>query len=199
MKAAWRSGQPWRRCAVDGEPLLFAGGCFWGVQAVFQHTQGRDERVSGYSGGEGNGELRQIGSGDHRPCGGVQVTFDPGSFVWEVAADLLLGGARPDAAESPGPDSARIPLGDLLRRPRRSRSPSATRAARCRPGLPREDRTQVAPLRASIPRRPITRTTRRCTRSPPTSSRSTCRRSPTSRRCFRSGTEVEPQLVGGKS
>ena len=48
---------------VRSEVAVFAGGCFWGVQGVFQHVKGVTSAVSGYAGGDKNGGIR---NGEHR-------------------------------------------------------------------------------------------------------------------------------------
>src|ERR1700721_1017414 len=46
------------------ETVVFAGGCFWGVQGVFQHVKGVDSAVSGYSGGEKSaGQYETVSTG----------------------------------------------------------------------------------------------------------------------------------------
>ena len=56
----------------------FAGGCFWGVQAVFQHTQGVLNAVSGYAGGDAStAKYSMIGSGRTGHAEAVQITYDP--------------------------------------------------------------------------------------------------------------------------
>src|SRR3954465_5499148 len=60
------------------ETAVFAGGCFWGVQAVFQHTKGVLNAVSGYAGGEqGTAHYELVGSGRTGHAESVQVTYDP--------------------------------------------------------------------------------------------------------------------------
>ena len=60
------------------ETLVFAGGCFWGVQAVFQHTKGVTSAISGYCGGAANtAEYEVVGTGRTGHAESVQVTFDP--------------------------------------------------------------------------------------------------------------------------
>ena len=60
------------------ETVVFAGGCFWGVQGVFQHTKGVLSAVSGYSGGsKATARYEMIGSGLTGHAEAVQVTFDP--------------------------------------------------------------------------------------------------------------------------
>jgi peptide-methionine (S)-S-oxide reductase len=60
------------------EVAVLAGGCFWGVQGVFQHVDGVTNAVSGYAGGErrtANYEIVSSGGTGHAES--VQVTFDP--------------------------------------------------------------------------------------------------------------------------
>jgi peptide-methionine (S)-S-oxide reductase len=59
------------------ETVVFAGGCFWGVQGVFQHTRGVTNAVSGYAGGSAaTAHYELIGSGLTGHAEAVQVTFD---------------------------------------------------------------------------------------------------------------------------
>jgi peptide-methionine (S)-S-oxide reductase len=69
------------------EVAIFSGGCFWGVQAVFQHTKGVISAVSGYTGGAIKSpgyEVVSTGITGHAES--VQVTFDPSQVSY---ADLL--------------------------------------------------------------------------------------------------------------
>lgn len=60
------------------ETAVFAGGCFWGVQAVFQHTKGVLKAVSGYAGGQANdANYSRVSAGGTRHAESVEVTFDP--------------------------------------------------------------------------------------------------------------------------
>jgi peptide-methionine (S)-S-oxide reductase len=60
------------------ETAVFAGGCFWGIQAVFQHTRGVSNAVSGYAGGErANPSYEEVSSGRTGHAESVKVTFDP--------------------------------------------------------------------------------------------------------------------------
>ena len=57
---------------------VFAGGCFWGIQAVFQHTKGVLSAVSGYAGGEQkDAKYEQVSGGGTGHAESVQVVFDP--------------------------------------------------------------------------------------------------------------------------
>jgi peptide-methionine (S)-S-oxide reductase len=60
------------------ETVVFAGGCFWGIQAVFDATKGVSSAVSGYSGGsKSNAHYEIVSSGTTGHAESVQVTFDP--------------------------------------------------------------------------------------------------------------------------
>ena len=60
------------------ETAYLAGGCFWGVQGVFQHVRGVTNAVSGYAGGEAStASYRKVGSGRTGHAETVAVTFDP--------------------------------------------------------------------------------------------------------------------------
>ncbi|WP_367850274.1 peptide-methionine (S)-S-oxide reductase MsrA [Rhodoferax sp. WC2427] len=60
------------------ETVVFAGGCFWGIQAVFQHTNGVLEAVSGYAGGKkGDAQYETVSGGGTGHAEAVQVRFDP--------------------------------------------------------------------------------------------------------------------------
>jgi peptide-methionine (S)-S-oxide reductase len=60
------------------QTAIFAGGCFWGVEAVFRHVTGVSKAVSGYAGGMlVNPSYEQVGTGRTGHAESVQVTYDP--------------------------------------------------------------------------------------------------------------------------
>ncbi|MEO6362267.1 MAG: peptide-methionine (S)-S-oxide reductase MsrA [Caldimonas sp.] len=60
------------------QTAVFAGGCFWGVQGVFQHVQGVSQAVSGYTGGKKEtAQYEMIGSGLTGHAEAVKITYDP--------------------------------------------------------------------------------------------------------------------------
>jgi peptide-methionine (S)-S-oxide reductase len=60
------------------QTAVFAGGCFWGVQAVFQHTKGVLNAVSGYAGGrKETAHYQQVSRGTTGHAEAVEITFDP--------------------------------------------------------------------------------------------------------------------------
>ncbi|MBB3144636.1 peptide-methionine (S)-S-oxide reductase [Phyllobacterium trifolii] len=63
---------------AKSETIVLAGGCFWGVQGVYQHMKGVSSAVSGYSGGKKETASYEIVSGgDTGHAESVEVTFDP--------------------------------------------------------------------------------------------------------------------------
>jgi peptide-methionine (S)-S-oxide reductase len=62
----------------SSETAVFAGGCFWGVQGVFQHVVGVSGAVAGYAGGEkATARYQMVGSGATGHAESARVTFDP--------------------------------------------------------------------------------------------------------------------------
>jgi peptide-methionine (S)-S-oxide reductase len=69
------------------QTIVFAGGCFWGIQSVFEHTKGVVSAVSGYAGGWADKpSYEQVSSGRTGHAESVKVTFDPA----QVSLDQLL-------------------------------------------------------------------------------------------------------------
>jgi len=63
---------------TTSETAILAGGCFWGVQAVFQHVDGVTSAVSGYAGGEqATAQYEKVGSGRTGHAESVRVVYDP--------------------------------------------------------------------------------------------------------------------------
>ncbi|MBG1231423.1 peptide-methionine (S)-S-oxide reductase MsrA [Aestuariivirga litoralis] len=63
---------------VASEKIVLAGGCFWGVQGVFQHVKGVTNAVSGYAGGKADtAKYDLVSNGDTGHAESVEITFDP--------------------------------------------------------------------------------------------------------------------------
>ena len=72
---------------ASSETAIFAGGCFWGVQGVFQHVKGVKSAVSGFTGGNGDtAHYERVSDGDTGHAESVRVVFDPRVVSY---ADLL--------------------------------------------------------------------------------------------------------------
>jgi peptide-methionine (S)-S-oxide reductase len=92
----------------DGmQTAVLAGGCFWGVQAVFQHTKGVTQAVSGYAGGEQKtAHYEMVGSGRTGHAESVQVTFDPKQISYGKILQIYFSVAHnPTELNRQGPDT----------------------------------------------------------------------------------------------
>jgi peptide-methionine (S)-S-oxide reductase len=88
------------------EVAVFAGGCFWGVQGVFQHVKGVSRAVSGYAGGEKRtAEYEVVGSGTTGHAESVQVTYDPRQITYGRLLQIYFSVAHdPTELNRQGPD-----------------------------------------------------------------------------------------------
>jgi peptide-methionine (S)-S-oxide reductase len=88
------------------QTAVFAGGCFWGVQAVFQHTQGVLNAVSGYSGGSReSANYSAIGRGTTGHAEAVQITYDPKVISYGKLLQIYFSVAHnPTQLNRQGPD-----------------------------------------------------------------------------------------------
>lgn len=65
------------------QTAVLAGGCFWGIQGVFEHVKGVKQAISGYSGGEAStAKYEMVGRGGTGHAEAVQVTFDPAQISY---------------------------------------------------------------------------------------------------------------------
>ncbi|WP_287129684.1 peptide-methionine (S)-S-oxide reductase MsrA [Candidatus Cyanaurora vandensis] len=98
---------PPARPALGKETAVFAGGCFWGVEAVFEHLQGVEGVVSGYSGGDGaTAHYEAVGTGWTGHAEVVQVTYDPKQISYnELLKVYFLVAHDPTQLNRQGPDS----------------------------------------------------------------------------------------------
>ena len=89
------------------ETAVFAGGCFWGVQAVFQHTKGVLNAVSGYAGGDkASASYEMTGSGRTGHAESVQITYDPKQVSYGTLLQIYFSVAHdPTTLNRQGPDS----------------------------------------------------------------------------------------------
>ena len=85
---------------------VFAGGCFWGVQWVFEHVKGVTSVVSGYSGGTvPNPTYELVGSGTTGHAESVLVTYDPTVVSYRQLLDIFFRVAHdPTTRDRQGPD-----------------------------------------------------------------------------------------------
>lgn len=92
---------------AKGEQVAaFAGGCFWGLDAVFKHVKGVKEVKSGYSGGEAKtATYDRVSGGDTGHAESVQVTFDPTKITYVQLLTVFFSVAHdPTQLNFQGPD-----------------------------------------------------------------------------------------------
>ena len=86
---------------------VFAGGCFWGVEAVFENTKGVTDAVSGYSGGKlASPTYEQVSSGMTGHAESVRVTYDPSQVTYGQLLKVFFAVAHdPTQLNRQGPDT----------------------------------------------------------------------------------------------
>jgi peptide-methionine (S)-S-oxide reductase len=86
---------------------VFAGGCFWGVDAVFKHVKGVDRVVSGYAGGQSStAQYETVSSGTTGHAESVEVTYDPSQVSYSDLLEVFFYVAHdPTELDRQGPDS----------------------------------------------------------------------------------------------
>jgi peptide-methionine (S)-S-oxide reductase len=99
--------------AMDAKPsdgiqtVVLSGGCFWGVQGVFQHTAGVVSAVSGYSGGsKATAQYEMVSTGTTGHAESVQVKYDPSKISYGKLLQIFFSVAHnPTELNHQGPDS----------------------------------------------------------------------------------------------
>ena len=88
------------------ETAVLAGGCFWGVQGVYQHTEGVKNAVSGYAGGEKKTAIYEVvGSGMTGHAEAVKITYDPKKISYGKLLQIYFSVAHdPTQLNRQGPD-----------------------------------------------------------------------------------------------
>ena len=88
------------------ETAVLAGGCFWGVQGVFEHVRGVHKVIAGYAGGErSTAEYDRVGTGSTGHAESVKIIFDPANIsygqILQIAFSVVLD---PTQLNRQGPD-----------------------------------------------------------------------------------------------
>jgi peptide-methionine (S)-S-oxide reductase len=88
------------------QSAVFAGGCFWGVQAVFEHVQGVTAVVSGYAGGrEDQADYVSVSRGNTGHAESVRVDYDPSKISYGTLLKIFFAVAHdPTELNRQGPD-----------------------------------------------------------------------------------------------
>ncbi len=92
--------------APTRETAVLAGGCFWGIQAVFQHVKGVITATSGYSGGSAKAaEYEVVSTGETGHAESVQIVFDPSQVTYGELLRVFFSVAHdPTELNRQGPD-----------------------------------------------------------------------------------------------
>jgi len=93
--------------AEHSATAIFSGGCFWGVQGVFQHVKGVSNAVSGYIGGEARtASYDTVSYGESGHAESVKITYDPAQISYGKLLQIFFSVAHnPTELNRQGPDS----------------------------------------------------------------------------------------------
>jgi peptide-methionine (S)-S-oxide reductase len=91
------------------ETAVFAGGCFWGVEAIFEHVKGVKDVRSGYSGGDArSAKYELVSSGRTEHAEAVEIVFDPTKISYAQLLTIFFSVAHdPTQVDRQGPDVGR--------------------------------------------------------------------------------------------
>jgi peptide-methionine (S)-S-oxide reductase len=91
------------------QTAVFAGGCFWGVEAVFEHVKGVTDVKSGYAGGEAkDANYDTVSEGETGHAEAVIVTYDPAKVSYDKLLEVFFSVAHdPTELNRQGPDTGR--------------------------------------------------------------------------------------------
>ncbi|MCW6506714.1 peptide-methionine (S)-S-oxide reductase MsrA [Lichenifustis flavocetrariae] len=92
---------------ATSETAVLAGGCFWGVQGVYQHVQGVTSAVSGYAGGDkSTANYDEVSEGTTGHAESVKITFDPRRISYGKILQIYFSAVHnPTELNRQGPDS----------------------------------------------------------------------------------------------
>jgi peptide-methionine (S)-S-oxide reductase len=92
---------------AETQTAVLAGGCFWGVEAVYEHMRGVRSVVSGYAGGDpGTASYEKVGTGRTGHAESVQITFDPDEVTYGDILRVFFSVAHdPTQLNRQGPDT----------------------------------------------------------------------------------------------
>jgi len=95
-----------RASSAGQQTAVVSGGCFWGVQAVFQHVKGVISATSGYAGGSAkNAEYETVSTGETGHAESVQIVYDPSQITYGELLRVFFSVAHdPTQLNRQGPD-----------------------------------------------------------------------------------------------
>jgi peptide-methionine (S)-S-oxide reductase len=87
------------------DTAVIAGGCFWGIQGVFQHVEGVSNAVSGYAGGEAKtARYDMVSTGKTGHAEAVKITYDPRKVSYGQILQIFFAAHDPTQLNRQGPD-----------------------------------------------------------------------------------------------
>ena len=138
--------------AASSDTAVFAGGCFWGVEAVFEHLKGVSSAASGYAGGSAlSPSYDQVSSGATGHAEAVQVVYDPAQISYDQLLQIFFAVAHdPTLLNRQGPDVGTQYRSAVFYRNTDQRQATESYIAQIRQGRLYRGAivTEVAPLRA---------------------------------------------------
>ena len=95
--------------AKGKQTVVLAGGCFWGMEAVFEHLKGVSDVISGYSGGSAaTAHYEAVSSGETGHAESVKITYDPEQISYSQLLKIYFSVAHdPTQLNRQGPDSGK--------------------------------------------------------------------------------------------
>jgi peptide-methionine (S)-S-oxide reductase len=137
---------------ASSDTAVFAGGCFWGVEAVFEHLKGVSSATSGYAGGSARSpSYQQVSSGATGHAEAVLVVYDPAEISYDQLLQIFFTVAHdPTQLNRQGPDVGTQYRSAVFYRNTAQREATERYIAKLREARIYRDAivTQVAPLRA---------------------------------------------------
>ncbi len=141
--------------AAAPQKAVIAGGCFWGVQAVFQHVKGVTSAVSGYAGGQAStANYDTVSGGRSGHAEAVEITYDPTQVSYGQLLQIYFSVAHdPTQLNRQGPDtgpqyrSAVFPANDSQRQVAEAYIAQLNQAG----AYPKALATTIEPLKAFYP------------------------------------------------
>ena len=93
------------KSAIKSETAVFAGGCFWGIEAVFDQVKGVSDAVSGYAGGnKTTAQYEIVSSGTTGHAESVQITYDPSQISFGQLLKIYFSVHDPTQLNRQDPD-----------------------------------------------------------------------------------------------
>ncbi len=136
---------------ASADTAVFAGGCFWGIEGVFEHLKGVSSAVAGYAGGSAvSPSYEDVSSGETGHAESVQVIYDPSKITYAQLLQVFFSVAHdPTELNRQGPDE-----GTQYRSMVLYRSPAQKQAVESyvaeltsKKAYPRPIVTQIVPLK----------------------------------------------------